>query len=104
MAVATPSSCGRSQDQDFGSGSRPQRLGNEIHLADLLAGEARTFNLLLVFGSLLERFRQVVHGEVGDVRADAKSFDAVGVEVLVSEKRLDDSRKTGCARALCQFE
>lgn len=76
------------------------RVDSETHLADLLAGEAGTFDLLLILGRLLERLSQVVDRKVGDVRADAESLDAVRVKVLVAKEGLDDGGKTGCPRKL----
>lgn len=70
----------------------------DAHLADLFASEACALDLLLIADSLFERLREVVDVEVADVRADAESGDAVGVEMLVPEERLDDGREPGCGQ------
>lgn len=100
MAVATPSSC-RNQT----TSERPAIGGDSTegaHLADLLAGEARALNLLLVRDSRRERIGKVVDRKVADVRADAEGRDTVRVEVLIAEEGLDDRRKASCEQSARQ--
>jgi len=94
IALATPSSCldeWESQNKRTLRGKRAK-----AYLSNVFSSLASTFDLLLIGSGGDERFRDFLGLEVVNVCSDTESLDSIGVEMLISEERSNDSRKTSC--------